>query len=416
MREAARTLAGQGVTYGLQLAFVVVVARLLGPAGQGEFALLRTATYLVEPLLWLGLTSGMPYLVAKDSGRYHDPLLKAAAGYLVLAMLGIAIGVRVLSVHAPHNGILGGIMSHQTTFVWWLATLALLQLLQRTFVGQRRFMEYNTAYLLNAAIAFPVLAALGGAKGVSVSAAAQACIVANVIALAYALWAHRAHLDSAWRSTASLLPAVREAYAVGLKAYLSAVAFLILYRLDFFFVAHFLGTRALGVYTIAVVVVEAIQKVPDWLSLMLTPQVAGGRDAEGYLTRRYTAGAVGSVAVLGIAVAALSHWRPGLFGFVFGEGYDGAAVVLLMLLPRAVLHAVMVMHAAYLAGKGYPWHHPFAGMLGVLVLCLVDVFAIPRYELVGAVGGMTAAYAVATAVMAWGYGAQRRLAVAVTAG
>ena len=407
MKDTAKTLAGQGVIYALQLTFTVIVARLLGPASQGEFALLRTATYLGEPLLWLGLTSGLPYLVAKDSAKYHDPLLKAAAGYLAVALLVISATLSLLSDHPGRPGALGIVAGHRGTFLLWLASLALLQLLQRTFLAQQRFGDYNTAFILNAAVAFPALLALSLVQGVNVTTAAGASIFANVVALAYAVWAHRAHLDSARRSTVSLLPAVREAYAIGIKGYVSGIAFLVLYRLDFFFVAQFLGNDALGVYAVAVFVVEGMQKVPDWLALMLTPQVAAGRDPDGRLARRYATGALASVATLGILLASVTAWQPGILGLVLGTGYEGVAALLVLLLPRAMMHAVMATHAGYLAGRAYTLYHPLAGLAGLAVLCLVDVVAIPRYELKGAVGGITAAYAVTTAVMWLGYRAQR---------
>ena len=67
------------------------------------------------------------------------------------------------------------------------------------------------------------------------------------------------------------------------------------------------SSGALGVYTVAVFVIEAIQKVPDWLGLILAPQVAAGRDADGSITRRYAIAAV-LVVAFSAAVGACGAW------------------------------------------------------------------------------------------------------------
>ena len=43
----------------------------------------------------------------------------------------------------------------------------------------------------------------------------------------------------------------------------------------------------LGIYTVAVFVIEAIQKIPDWMGLVLLPKVTSGQDINGELTHKY---------------------------------------------------------------------------------------------------------------------------------
>ena len=402
---------GQGLTYGLQLALIVVAARMLGPAGQGAFAILRTSVFLGEALLWLGLNSSLTYLVARDEAKYHDPLLKVSLGYLVVAVLGVAVITQSLAAHHGRSAAFDVILDNRVIFVLWLTVLALLQLIQKTILGQRRFSVYNRVCIINAAAAFPLLLALGFRWGVSVAVVAQASICGSVIALAYALWAQRGRLFAMRWSTTDLFPVVMEAYGVGLKGYVSTIAFLVLYRLDFFFVASFLGPGALGIYTVAVFVIEAVQKVPDWLGMMLAPQVAAGRDTNGRTTRRYAAGGLAVVGIAAVVLGALGHWERGLFRLALGTGYEGVEAILVLLLPRAALHSVMVTFAGYLAGRGYTLYHPLAGVSGLVILCAVDLLTVPHYGLQGAVMGITVAYLVATAVILLGYRAQRRVEI-----
>jgi O-antigen/teichoic acid export membrane protein len=413
--RVSKVLAGQALTYVAQAVSVFLIASLLGPAGQGDYAILRTAVYLGETFMWFGLNTGLGYLIASNPERYHHPLLKVSLFYLGAVAVVLPAATALVGA-LPHPRSFDPILAHSTPFATWLVTLALLQVLLRVFVAQRRFDLYNGINLLNCLALFPALIVAARFFGLTPTSVAFASASANAIAVAAAMWQHRDALSSAARKPLPGLLVMREAYAVGIKAYLSTIAFLALYRVDFFFVAHFLGKEVLGVYTVGVFAIEAIQKVPEWLGLMLTPFVAADPAAAGPRTRRYVWLALGVVAIVALPIVASTGLHVAFVHSLLGDAYAGVGHVVLLLLPKTALHAVMVIYAAYLAGRGYTRYHPLAGATALIVLIALDLILIPRMGVPGAVAGITVAYIAATVVVFVGYrelvdGAQLRAAV-----
>jgi O-antigen/teichoic acid export membrane protein len=187
------------------------------------------------------------------------------------------------------------------------------------------------------------------------------------------------------------------------------VAFLALYRIDFFFVGHFLDSSALGRYAVAVQLIEAVQKGPDWMATTLAPLIAAGRQGGARLTHRIAAASVAAVAVCGVLVVVLKPWEAVILLHTLGDGYAGVSDLLILLLPRAILHAIMITYAAYLAGHGYSLFHPLAGAVGVAVLIGIDMAFVRTHGLSGAIAGITTAYLAATVVMVVGFRNQVRL-------
>jgi O-antigen/teichoic acid export membrane protein len=168
---------------------------------------------------------------------------------------------------------------------------------------------------------------------------------------------------------------------------------------DFYIVGFFLDRAALGRYTVAVLIVEAMQKVSSWLATVLSSKVAGGHDREGVITRRFAFIAMLSVVVLASLLGFLdlvsydyvTHW--------LGADYQGANLIVLALVPKAIAYAVMVVLAGHLAGRGYTYYHPLAGVCALAVLVAIDLPLIERIGIWAAVAAATLAMATAAIVM-----------------
>lgn len=400
MKKVFRVLLLQGVTYGIQVAFMLAAARVLGPEQQGQYAILRTTAYWAEAFLWLGLTSGIPYFIAKDEKRYHDLVLLICPIY---AGLSTACGAAALLMwHAFAAGGSGNLRLNLLVLAW-IFSLALVQVLLKVFLGQRRYHEYNLVNLVGSfamLIAFLLVWRLGR---ISVGSIIGCGIFGNFLTLLLGVYAHRVPLGRLQWPSEGAIERTRDLYRVGIQGYLSSIAFLVLYRADFFMVGLFLGAKTLGIYSTAVFIIEAIQKVPDWLALIFTPEVAAGMDLTGSRARKYIILSFSFVLLAGIVMLVLYAQHISPARMFLGAKYQGLERVVMLLLPRALLHSIMVIFAAYLSGKGYTFYHPAAGVVATAGLVLFDRVMVPGSGVVGAAQGIMFAYFIATAVMYAGY-------------
>lgn len=397
MKDTLRVVVIQGVIYGLQVVFILLAARILGPASQGHYAVLRTSVYLIELVMWYGLTSGIVYFIASDFKKYHDLLLNIAVAYIAFSFL---LGLLIVKHLFPCFGF-----PAETGYlvVLWVSTLALLQIFQKLFLGQKRYRLYNNVYIINSLALFFTLFVYWMRGPVTLESILYCNIFSNIASIGYAFLSHRRYLVDFKISFRINFDILKELYRVGLKGYFSGIAFLVLYRLDFLFVGYYLGSRVLGIYTIGVFIIESIQKVPDWLGLILPPKVASGLDDTGKLTRRYVVVSFVFMIFVGAIIYVLNILHFEYVVFALGDKYRGVENIVLLLFPRALLHGAMVIYAANLSGKGYTLYHPLAGAISLVVLLIIDSLLIPQYGLHGAIIGITTAYCCATTIMILGY-------------
>lgn len=393
MKEAVRVVVYQGVTFGLQIVFLLLAARALGPELQGKYALLRTCTYLIETFMWLGLTSGITYFVAKDFERYHNAMLVTSAAYIAA---GVAISLPLLLAALPHFQVPAAV---GLAVVLWVVSLALVQLFQKIFLGQQRYGLYNSVSILTASSLFLPLGVFWLAGRITLQNVIYCNVLGNLAGIVVSLIAHRHYLSRLAFPASSFRGLLAEFYSVGLKGYVSSVAFQLLYRTDFFFVGYFLGARVLGIYSLAVFVVEAIQKVPDWLGSVLAPKVSAGQDPNGDVTRRFAFGAFGFVVTICVLLGAAGLSRFNYLVVALGPKYQGVEMIVLALMPRALLHCLIAIYGGNLAGRGYTIYHPLSGMAGLATLVGCDLVLFHYFGLAAAIAGITVAYCVAAAIM-----------------
>jgi O-antigen/teichoic acid export membrane protein len=397
MTGAFQVVMLQGVTYGLQVLFMLMAARLLGPAAQGKYALLRTSVYLIEAFMWFGLTSGIPYFIAKDRDRYHDVLLNLCFIYLGAVTI---VGTIMLILF---RGYLHLELRVITMLIAWVLVLALSQVLLKVFLGEKRYDLYSYANLIGVFMLFASLGAYKMLGPFSLARVILCNIWGSLAVLLFGVFLHRASLKKVKLLMTFPLELAKQVFKVGTLGYLSSIAFLVLYRIDFFFVGYFLSAAQLGVYAVAVLIIEAFQKVPDWLGMILAPKVASGMDADGHITRKYLWSSLLFTTVLAGGLLILQRAQIDLITVVVGSDYRGVQTVVIWLIPRALLHGAMVIFAGNLAGRGYTVYHPAAGIASALLLLVLDSILMPIWGLKGAIVGVTLAYVAATTIMLAGY-------------
>src|SRR5260370_29109814 len=89
-REAAGTYGTQLIMAGFSLVSSIIVTRVLGPAGRGDYAAAVAIGAIGVQLLNLGLSSSNSYFVAKDRPLLPQLLATALAASFLLGGLGAA--------------------------------------------------------------------------------------------------------------------------------------------------------------------------------------------------------------------------------------------------------------------------------------------------------------------------------------
>lgn len=175
----------------------------------------------------------------------------------------------------------------------------------------------------------------------------------------------------------------KRAYVLGLRGYPGDLLHDLNNRIDVFLVAGFLSSRSLGLYAVAVAIVEFLLIVPRSLGVVILQRASS--------TARHEASAevTASLTRLTSMVITLMSISILLFGslavrILFGRDFSGAASALAPLLPGVWALGTYVNLTSYLTGRGAFGARSIAAGIGTGVTLTACLILIPTFGIVGA--------------------------------
>lgn len=337
------TFGGKATTLLVGLLTVVVVARELGPSGQGLFAVAYTLTLILVQLGGLGLTSANPYFAAREPG------LRAQ---IVANSLWLAVGVGALLVCA--GLVLGAIARGALEGLGWeplAVTLAGVPaalaavLLQSVLLGEGRMVAYNAVEIAQAVLTLAALVVALSVLDLGLTAALTVLSVSRYAAAGAYLGILSRDLSRPGLDAAL----VRRMLGYAFRIYVALLASLLVIRLDLLLVNAYLGKTEAGLYSVAATLADGMFVLPMVVGLNLFPRVARGdptqASAEVFRSVAVLYGllCLATVPVAGVAIRAF-----------FGADFSDATSLYYWLLPGIFSLGMLTILSQHFAGRGYP--------------------------------------------------------------
>ena len=392
--SVAATTAARLIQMACQLVVSVMISRALGPAGRGVYATASVLTALGTSFGNLGLPAANTYEVARDrrqlsallanslgmacggglllvcllwlTGRWRPEILPGDSGLLLLALIGIPLGL-------------------------------MQQMLQHLLIGLERVRLMNLLTLVSAIVPLAAVAVLWMIGGINESSAfAVGLGVSGVTTLL--MWKHLARL--APRPHRASLPLLRRSMSYGLRAYLTTLSHALVLRLDLLMVRAALGNEATGQYSTAAVLAEWAILVPSVAAMLLFPKVAAGADRRDQWALCCRAVPAYLIVMSVVTAAGAGLGRPAV-ALLYGEEFLPAAAVFLWMLPGVFFRGLSYPAYLFLGGIGRPLSH-LVLCFGVLAANVAgNAFLIPRWGMQGAAAVSSASYLLGCAGGYW---------------
>lgn len=408
----------------------ILLARLLGPAGLGQYSALLTDFNLVVTVLALGLPGALAILLGERPQRLRALLRLGVIVWAALVVVPALCGIAA-SLLLPTDAALWSRLLRKPAELRLIAIAVVLQslrdLLNNLLSGTQQFQAQNWQALglgllqlgLIAALAF----ALGGgastdgvgrlspqsAAAIQVLSNALLCVLAGrtlfQVARQHQLWTRAAPPPE----DADLR---RRALGISLRNLLHIIPDLLLLRIDVYLLQTLLPgghyQQKLGLYQAGVRVAELIFLLPGTLNSILFAKAAARED----LTRVTLLGAKTSLylalaALLGMALVG----RPALV-LLYGARYDGSFLPCLLVLTGCCALCFSSPLAGTLAGdSAYPRSVIIAQVVALAVNVAANLVLIPRYDIVGAALASALAYTVSALIITGAFAARFRVSL-----
>ncbi len=384
---------------------VLVMSRVLGPAGRGDVVFLTTISMLTAGISSIGL--GQANVNLAGSRPALRPAL--ATNSLLFAAVFGGLAASVLATVIELVPSVGGDVD---STLRWVAVAAIPMLVSKHYLfsllqADYRFTVINSVWLLTPLLQLAVNGSLGAAGVLTVGIAFGAWVAGQALEVAIAAGYLVARLAGFGRPRLGL---AREMVGFGAKAHLGRVMLLGNYRLDQWILGAVAGSRELGLYSVAVAWAEALFYLPQAFTMVQRPDlVRATRERAAAQAARVFRISIMLTAPFVVAMVALA---PFLCVTVFGPEFRGSVDDLRVLAAGAIGVAGLKTLGDALTAQRRPLLETAAVGLAFLFTIGLDAALIPLLGGLGAAIASTVAYTAggvaAAVIFCRALGAQRR--------
>jgi O-antigen/teichoic acid export membrane protein len=369
----------------LSLLNVLIVARVLGPAGRGDVVFVTTLALILAQLASLSVQEANINLASR-SPRLRRAL---ASNSLLLALL---LGAVAVAFTAALIALVPSVGGDADAGVRWLAltsvpVLILATYLERLLDAEYRFTWENIASLVTPIAILAINAVLALLDRLTVTSAVTAWIVGAALGTLLRAWFVGRGLSGFGRPDVAV---ARESIGFGIKAHGARVLGWGNYRVDQLFVGTIGGSTELGLYSYAVTWAETLFYLPQTLVSVQRPDlVRATKEAAARQAATVYRAAVLLSAPLALGLIVLA---PFLCKTLPGDDFGGAVDDL-----RVLVFGIFGVLALQLLGNALtaqrrPLLETAATGVAFAFTLALDIALIPSYGGLGAAVASTLAY------------------------
>ena len=374
------------------LVVTYLLARLLGPDGRGVYAVLILLPNTLFAIGQFGLPSAMVF----HAGRGDRVSALARLTFILgVPTCIVLVGGTLLLLPALEGSVLRTAPDNLLRLALLAVPLRLMTTLAGSILyGLGWFRRYNTILTVQSVLAIVFVLALVGLTGGGVDGALAAYLLMLGIG-SLAVFAVLGRAVSEAKGGGDVPVRGLIGYSLGL--YPATVAQFLGYRADVFLLGWLQGSAVqIGLYSIGVSIGELVFNVPDAVSTVLFPRMAGAtREEAGRL-----APAAARTTMLVTAAAALVTVPAAWIAIaLLLPDFLGGIPALIVILPGIVTLSLGKVLTSYLSGISELRAITIAAVAALVANLVANLLLIPPFGIVGAAASSLLSYTLNAALM-----------------
>ena len=397
--HVTQTFIRHGFTVLSGVCFIILVARYLGPDGNGLYSMSILLPSLLATMLSLGVTSANVYFLGGGRVSFKTALLANYKIWFVICVFGL--GCAAIMLFFFHETIFPGVaLPLLWTALSCFPLIVLHSFLASLLQGIEDFKKYNFVLMVGPVVTLVTALFFMQYIGMGVMGALFAFICGHglsLLAVVLGLADHR-RKEKGSVAVGEVNRYIVKCLGYGWKAHLGNILAFVNYRIDVFLVNLMISPEAVGIYVVAVKIVEQIWLLSKSASVVLLPKLSGYHDEE---EKRKVLTLLVSRWVLMISLLmsmVLAMLVQEIVLLLFGQNYHEAAGVLLWLLPGVVIGSMARVLANDIAARGRPELNLYSSAVIVITNVIANIILIPTFGLSGAAMATTLAYTLNTGI------------------
>ena len=365
-RAYAQTFTATAATRCLGIVSGILAARLLGPSGRGELAVIIFLPMLLVPLGELELPRSVAYEVSQTE---EIPSAAIATGFWLVLGLG-AIQAFLLAVllplYLPADKL--HLLPASRWFMIYLPATYITATLMGSDQGKGRFGRFSFLLALPGALYAAAIVAAWAVGRITPSAFATGLLIATLATTAVRVSMEGSVLVFTWPDWG----VAQRLLTRGVGYYLPAIAGFVLYRADMFILVRTAPSEAIGLYAVA----QAISMGQIGAVIPFVHVSFAAVAQEGNQEAAFTALAhhfrLAQLATVGTALVTAT-FTPWAIRVLFGSSFAGAATAAYFLIGASVFWGMSQVLEQGLRAAGHSRPGFFSNLAGLVLLVTVGI-------------------------------------------
>lgn len=396
-KDSVLTISRQitGVLLGLLLS--VIIARELGKAGSGMYALIILLPTMLVAFLNLGVGTSTVYYLGKRLYSLTTIIRTNIISALLLSAISIVFGLIFLITIYPNTSFRDIPIHTLYGIIFTVPILFLNEFSIVIFQGKNDFRTYNTLALSRQIASLLTLVVCLYLLNLGLFGAVLSFAIGAIFQLLLTIFFLKTRLNiQVWKGSFSK-EYFGKSLKFGLKAHFSNMLAFVNYRADTVVIKFFSTNAAVGLYNIAVTIAERLWIVSQSISTVLFPKVASLKDEDEkkHLTSLVSRFVLWFSIIAGIAFYFASDL---VISILYGEEFKESAVILKVLLPGIVFFSVDRILSSDLAGRGKPELNMYTSLFTVIGNIVLNILLVPKYGVYGAAFSTSLTYSLSTLI------------------
>ena len=347
VRKVAETFATRILLIGIGLVTSVIVARILGPEGQGLYAVAVVIGVIGVQFANMGLHASNTYYVARDRKLLPSLVGNTLVASFVFGGIGAAITLVIFSMWPKLSPIDGPLL---TLALLWIPLGLAYMLLQNLLLGIQEVRTYNKIELANKVFAVSSICLLILMGAVTVETIYSVGLFVLIVSLFWILRQLKGHIHCSPIPSFALF---KNSLSYGFKAYISAFAALMIQRVDLLMINYYLGKKQAGLYSIAVSLIDMLFLLPIVVGTIAFPKLCAMGEWHQRLkyTKKIVTVMIGIIIPLIIIIFFTAEF---IITTLYGVNFAASAGPLSWFLPGLFVWSIEVMYRKLLISIDYP--------------------------------------------------------------
>ncbi|NEU30306.1 flippase [bacterium LRH843] len=374
----------------LGLLVVTIIARVLGPEGQGKYALIILLPTMLVTLGNMGVQAASVYYIGRGDYPTHTIFKTNVWFTIILSLISIVVGI-IISL------LFGDILFSGVELRILLLILLIIPILYANnlfhsiFQGMQDFSAFNVIIVMSQLVTLLLVVLLVLLFPLGLTGALISFVMGQLTTLTITVYLMKKRMAISLNKSKASLDFAKKSLSYGWKAHLSNILAFVNYRADILLISYFMNPIAVGIYVIAVSIAEKMWVISQSISSVLFPRISSYTDND---LRNDLTTIVGKIVLyLSIVLAVFLFFSMDfIINLLFGKLYLSSSAIIKILLPGIVLFSMDKILSNDLAGRGLPVINTYTSLITVILNVSLNLFLIPRYGLSGAATATSASY------------------------